>query len=62
MKRATKKISPKVYAPLVVGMIVGLIFYIVGDPDTGRVVLLTVLAAAGLGYAAPPGKSKSGQP
>lgn len=65
----TEGVSPKVYVPLVAGVVVGLILLvaalIAGDDtlQTAAVaVLLAVVGHAGLGYAAGPGKVVARQP
>ncbi len=52
----TQGISPKVYIPLAVGLIVGVILLVTGDTQTGTTVLLAVAGYAGIGVAAPPGE------
>lgn len=48
-------LSPKVLVPALIGLVVGVIFILTGDNETGRTVLLSTLAYGGIGAAAGPG-------
>lgn len=51
----TEGISPKVYLPLAVGLLVGIILLLAGLETEAASVLLAVVGFAGIGVVAPPG-------
>lgn len=51
MKRLS--VSPKVYVPLFVNLVVGLILIAIDERELGVGILLAAVSGAGLGYASP---------
>jgi hypothetical protein len=56
MNVKTVGVSPKVYIPLGVGLVVGIVLILVGEKETGITLLLTTAGLAGVGAGASPGE------
>ena len=53
-KTSDKTVSPKVYVPLAVNILIGAFLVLVGERQIGVTVLLAAVVAGGVGYATPP--------
>jgi hypothetical protein len=55
METVTNGLSPKVYVPLIVGVVVGAVLLLAGEHGTGVTVLLATAGLCGIGTGAKPG-------